>query len=310
MSSEFVLEDVNGVRVADGRVHLDLWLRTIDGAYAQADEPTSRLGVVLSSQSLLRLHEQLCATVALLEDEISLPARHDARECGAARYESDACGLFEWPQESFVFDHESATGTESAATEEQMPPRCHTAWVVPPAVRLAFRFGMQRESLELFVTDADDERSDFRRLIVIPRARCVGLIEVLIERLSGVRLTGPEYSVSDESLALMQRQSMARVESLVRRFPQAEVCAPELAGRCRVVHSGFDDFSIILSARSALLLVLPMSREEAHGFLGILFEMALAARWRVPALGWLRPHLRLVARRDDGASAPPETGES
>jgi hypothetical protein len=185
---------------------------------------------------------------------------------------------------------------------------------VPVAVRLSFRFGAVRESVELFATDADDDQSDFRRLVEIPRARCVALIEALGERLRGVCLSGPECRVSNESLEFMQRQSMDRVESSARRLPQAEDCVPEVATRCRVVHSGVDDFSIILSARSGVLLVLPMSREDAHGFLGVLFEMAVRARWGVPSIAWLnslrRAHLRLVAGDGDGASAPSETGEA
>lgn len=292
MKIDYTLEDVIDVRTSGAEASITLLTsaacETVVGLHGEPSPPDLRSVELRSSVYLLRrLHKSitLALSAASTGAQINLAERF-----GHVTVSEDARWKIDWVRTipGAPLHMEESTASANAAFPV----------VISSSFKLAFRYGPDRMSIQVFVSA---EHVSFDRLLIIPRQRCRSLLERLGDGLRGVRLTGPSYALTDETLKREQGQSKGLVDSVRRHFPSAENCPVQIVTRYRVIESEEGSVSIVFSSGADASLVLPMSRSDAHALLGVLHEMAVRARWPVPEWPWLemrRASLRLVQQAE------------
>lgn len=286
MNIDYILEDVIDVKTSGAEASIKVLTSTSrEAGGSPLDERSDVRSVELRSSIALlrRLQESISLALSGTPTGAQIDVLEQASQHTGSEYSK---WKMDWVRTIPASPLQSAGGAGSANGAFPV--------VISSSVTLAFRYGPDRMSIQVFVSA---EHGAFDRLLIIPRQRCRSLLERLGGGLRDVRLTGPSYALADETLKREQGQSRSRVDSVRRYFPSAENCPIQIVTRYRVIESEEGGVSIVFSSGSDASLVLPMSRSDAHALLGVLHEMAVRARWSVPEWPWLETRwgsLRLV----------------
>lgn len=295
MDSSFVVSGLGATRIVDGRLHVLLVPSVGTGPVTNADQNGASLGLVLTRDTALRLHEQLGKALLAMA---AVPAINAPLQRQESMHEP-ASPTDRWKLEWVLGRAPTEPGFGSSWGGDRRLGRQPPSWtpcMMPSSLRLSFRYGAERQSIHLFVESSDPDRA-LSKLVVVPAPSVAVLLALLRGKLRGVRLTGPQYVVSEEVLLREQREANKLVDLTARRIDAATSCTPEWTTRCRVVDRD-EGFAVVFSGRDGPVLILPLSRQEGHAFFRILYDMGASAGWKVQALDSMPPverHLRLVA---------------